>query len=350
MNYAKLFTKRKDGTYQKYVNGKYLYSKDPEQLYKKWQAYLAGPPEKTFGEVIEEWAEQHEQEVGVRTWNNYKPHVDAIKSKFANILISEISALDILTDLKQLKAQGYSATIIKTKRAIYNQAMDYAVVKGYCKFNPIQSIKTPSSLNRSERRAPTEEETKIIFNSLDAPFGFFAFFLICTGMRKSEALALTKPDIDLQNRIISVSKTLEYVNGSKPTVKEPKTAAGKRTVPIVNVLVGPLKDWLNGVDEIVFPSPKSNRNQGGGYMTTKAYDIAWAKWQEYTGLNLTAHQLRHGTATILYEAGVDLYTAKNILGHASITTTLSIYTELREKQFEKSAKSFNDELAKYNQG
>ena len=50
-DYAKLFTKRKDGTYQKYVNGRYLYSKDPETLYHKWQEALGGPKEKTFGEV-----------------------------------------------------------------------------------------------------------------------------------------------------------------------------------------------------------------------------------------------------------------------------------------------------------
>ena len=56
---------------------------------------------------------------------------------------------------------------------------------------------------------------------------------------------------------------------------------------------------------------------------------------------LTAHQLRHGTATLLYEAGVDVYTAQRILGHAKVSTTMEIYTELREKKEKQSIKKLN---------
>ncbi len=47
---------------------------------------------------------------------------------------------------------------------------------------------------------------------------------------------------------------------------------------------------------------------------------------------LTAHELRHGYATILFEAGVDTYTAQKLLGHADIETTIAVYTHLREKK------------------
>ena len=206
----------------------------------------------------------------------------------------------------------------------------------------------PKGLPSSERRAPTEAEMKAIVKYKDKGFGFFAFFLLCTGMRKGEALALVKSDIDIDKKTISVTKSLEYKNGSVPTVKEPKTDAGVRAVPIPDILVEPLSEWLEGLSgNIIFPAQKSNRNPGGGYMTTKAYDLAWKKWQEETGLDLTAHQLRHGTATILYESGADPYTTKTILGHSNITTTLAIYTELRDKQFKKATEGFNKELEKY---
>lgn len=60
--------------------------------------------------------------------------------------------------------------------------------------------------------------------------------------------------------------------------------------------------------------------------------------------NLAAHQLRHGTATLLYEAGVDVYTARKILGHAKVETTLSIYTELRDKHEKKSINKLDEYL------
>ena len=99
--------------------------------------------------------------------------------------------------------------------------------------------------------------------------------------------------------------------------------------------------------DILFPCPRSNRNPGGGYMTAKAYETLWSKYNQATGMDLTAHNLRHGTATILFEAGVDVHTAKSILGHSNISTTLAIYTELRDKQKNKSTVLFDKELSQY---
>ena len=82
-------------------------------------------------------------------------------------------------------------------------------------------------------------------------------------------------------------------------------------------------------------------------MTAKAYETLWAKYNEATGLTLTAHNLRHGTATILFEAGVDAHTAKAILGHSNINTTLSIYTELRDQKKTDSIRKFDKEFKKY---
>ena len=80
-------------------------------------------------------------------------------------------------------------------------------------------------------------------------------------------------------------------------------------------------------------------------MTQSNYDTAWANYIKLAGIdNLTAHQLRHGTATLLYEAGVDVYTAKKILGHSKVTTTMEIYTELREQKEKQSINKLDDYL------
>lgn len=347
-NYAKMFTLRKDGYYQKFVNGKYLYDKDPEKLFEKWQAVLSGPPEKTFKEIAEEWEKHIREEISVRTWNNYKPHVEQIVSIHGDKKISQITSEDVFLDLEAAKAEGYSATIVKTRKTIYNQILNYALISDKSiHYNPAVGVKLPKNLPKGKRSAPDEDAVSVILNSLDKPFGFFAYFLLCTGLRKAEALALTKSDIDWKNNQISVTKALEYSNKTDPKLKPPKTENGIRNVPILDILVKPLKEYLSTVDEILFPQDKSNRNPGGGYMTAKAYETAWAKYQQATGLTLTAHQLRHGTATLMFESGVDVYTAQHILGHANISTTLGIYTELRDKQKAKSIKKFNSGMNKY---
>lgn len=350
-DYAKMFTLRADGYYQKKVKGKTYYDKDPEQLYKKLQELSLPKERTTFKQVAEAWQQEHREEISERTWNNYKPHYDDLIARFGSRPVEEISAQDILSDLNRLKNENYSATIVKTRKTIMTQILDKAVIEVPLPFNPARAIQMPKGLKRGKRSAPTAEEMKKISESIDKPFGFFPFFLLLTGMRKSEALALTKDDIDLIHKTIKVTKSLTYVDGAHPKVKSPKTEAGVRIVPIVAGLYPPLVIYMANIDsQILFPSPKSNRNPGGGYMTKKAFDVAWENYCEATGLNITAHQLRHGAATIMYEAGVDPYTAQRILGHAQVTTTMAIYTELRNKQQDKSIKKFDRESRKYAKG
>ena len=80
-------------------------------------------------------------------------------------------------------------------------------------------------------------------------------------------------------------------------------------------------------------------------MSESNYDTAWANYCACVGLEgLTAHQLRHGTATLLYEAGVDVHTAKKILGHSNIQVTMAIYTELREKKEKQSIQLLDEHM------
>ena len=107
--------------------------------------------------------------------------------------------------------------------------------------------------------------------------------------------------------------------------------------------------------EYIFPASDSNRGgKGGDVMKLRAYDGAWQRWCEAAGFTdeagkptLTAHNLRHGTATLMFELGVDELTAQRILGHSRIEITREIYTELRAAQNQKSVNKFNRGMKKY---
>ena len=230
---------------------------------------------------------------------------------------------------------------------IYLQFLNRAILDGDITFNAASMAKLPKGLKKGKRSAPTENDMKIIAANIDRPFGFFPFFLLFTGMRKSEALALQKADIDMVNRGISVTKSLTY-NGTKTFVKCPKTESSIRVVPIIPSLYTPLSDYLASVDgDVVFPFPGNRNREPGGYIDHMTYLKLWRNYCDETGLKLTAHQLRHGTATVMFEAGVDMYTAQRILGHSNIHTTLGIYTELRNGQMKKSLEMLDAEAKKY---
>lgn len=67
----------------------------------------------------------------------------------------------------------------------------------------------------------------------------------------------------------------------------------------------------------------------------------WSEWQKEAGTTLTAHQVRHGYATALLEAGVDPKVAQKLLGHAQISTTLDIYTHVRDEAIKDAAARMN---------
>ena len=361
IKYADLFTLRKDGRYQGSYTDEtgrhYVYDRDPERLWHKLQEAGSQKEEEkpTFREIAESWEREHREEITQRTWNNYEPHYNDILAKHGNKDIQQVTALEIINHLTSAKAKGYSATVVNSIRSLYRMIFDYAVANDYAQYNPVTSVRLPKGLKRGKRVAPTDDQIKTIFASIDAPFGLFPFFLLCTGMRKSEALALTWDDIDFKNKEINVTKSLDYTVGARPAIKPPKTDAGVRVVPIIDVLHNKLLEASKASKSVyVFPAQDSTRGgKGGGLMTLRGYEGAWLRYCESVGFiqdgkpSITAHNLRHGTATLMFELGVDELSAQRILGHSRIEITREIYTELRAAQSKKSVNKFNRGMRKY---
>lgn len=360
INYAAMFSLRKDGRYQASYSDDtgrhFLYDRDPEALYRRLQEAQQPKEEQepTFREVAENWERTHREEIEERTWNNYRPHMADILARNGDKRISEVGALDVSNHLTAAKAQGYSHTVVNSIRSIYRMIFDHAIAHGKAQYNPVTSVRLPKGLKKGKRSAPSDNIIKVICANIDAPFGLFPFFLLCTGLRKSEALALTWNDVDFTAGQIAVTKSIDYTVGANPKIKPPKTEAGNRVVPILDILKPQLiKCKAASTSDYLFPQPPSTRGgKGGGMMTLRGYEGAWNRYCEASGLmadgkpTITAHNLRHGTATMMFEAGVDELTAQKILGHSRIEITREIYTDLREAQNRKSVSAFNTKMSK----
>lgn len=363
IDYAAMFTRRKDGRYQGSYTDEagrhYVYDRDPEALYRKLQDLQNREPEVlTFLQIAENWEREHREEISARTWANYSPHYEEILRRHGSKTLDQVTALDIINHLTTAKNKGYSRTVANSIRSLYRMIFDYAVANDLARYNPVTSVKLPKGLKQGKRTAPTDEQIRAICRNVDSPFGFFPFFLLCTGLRKSEALALTWADVDMRSKEISVSKALDYTVGARPTVKPPKTEAGNRVIPIIDIMYPHLLEAQRTATSIyVFPAPSSNRGgKGGGPMTLRGYEGLWKRYCTAAGLvddngspAIGAHNLRHGTATLMFELDVDVYTTQRILGHSRVEVTQGIYTELRAKQKQKSIDKFNTGMERYMQ-
>lgn len=347
VSYAKMFTLRQDGRYQtKYKDsaGKWhtICDRDPKRLYDRLQTITGTDNRRTFLDISEAWDSGHALEVGTRTRRNYLPHLKELQAQFGASYADDITSNDIQTDLNRAKSKGYSRTVVNMRRSLWRSIMDYAVISGDLKFSPVAAVSLPKGLKPGRRKAPTMDEIKQILHSVNAPFGFFAFFLVCTGCRKSEALALTWDDIDLTHGVIHITKSLDWTHDANPVPKPPKSEAGLRDIEIIPPLLPHLQQrQAESKSEYVFPAPSSNAHGlGGGIMTQTGYDIAWDHycraagfWDAETGKHtITAHQLRHAAATLRYFAGSDEKSTQAMLGHADSRITHEIYTDLDDAQ------------------
>ena len=329
--------RRPDGLYEKVVtiNGKRVYfrGKTEKEVEHKMLEYNerreTGEP---FSMIAEAWKEEHFQTLSPNSLKNYSPAYKRVYDYFGDTLITQIKAPDISKFLSSMPTSWAQKTY-STQLLVTNLIFKYAAIHGYIEHNPAEYVSTPRGKKKTHRRAPTFEEINRIKESVDLEFGLFAYFLLYTGCRRGEALALTYGDIDTEHNVISINKSVCYVN-SRPVIKSPKTEKGIREVILLEVLKeklphGAARNYLFGTE--------------GRPFYPSEFDTLWEHYQKETGLTeLTPHIVRHGYATMLHEAGIDPKDAQELLGHAQISTTLDTYTHISDRRRAETAKKLNE--------
>jgi len=271
--------------------------------------------------------------------NTYKNGVSYNTRRMYNFIVENYIKLPIggmrLKDIKTIHLQCIinenqdKAETMKQFRLTVNQVFEQAIMNDMVVKNPAKGIRLPAIQKDTAKRALTEAESEKIRNAqLDTKTKCFVLLLMYTGLRKGEALALTKSDIDRNANTITINKSVIFKVNQSEIKDAPKTAAGNRSIPILSPLRGTLYGYIDTLDtEVLFATPS------GTTLSDTAYRRMWAKFEEAIGTKeITAHIFRHNFATTLYYAGVDVKTAQAILGHKTIQVTMGIYTHLDTKQ------------------
>lgn len=363
INYASMFTLRPDGRYQGYwrdddCKRHTVCDKDPEKLFKKI-AEKEKPKGLTFGVIADTWETEVFYNLKPGTQACYSKPLERAKDEFGDIPAAELTAPEIYKLLDSMAKKSYSAKTIKTQLTVVRQIYKYALINpkygSELRYNPADSVSLPAKMKKAKQReAPEDEVVSAIRRNADtAYFGLFALFLLSTGFRRGEALAVKWGNIDLKEKTISCNSGVVYRTG-KAIVGDTKTESGVREVPILPDLEAALRvlykaekpkdtDYLfHGEDATVPMLESTYRRRWKHYCKDMGFVDAVettktnAEGKKYTHTDytntLTPHILRHGYATLLFEADVDVYTAQKLLGHADISTTMSVYTHLRERK------------------
>lgn len=334
---------RPDGLHEaiRVINGKKIVfrGRSDSEVEQKMIAYREkeeiGP---LFKEVAEKWHDEHFPTLSPGTIRNYKAGYDRAVTRFGDTPIKEIAASDIAALLQHMGKQKFARKTVSTQRLVINLICRSAVLDGTLRFNPCAEAKVPKGLKHTPRELPSDEELKIVKEGWNKPDGLLPYFILYTGCRKGEALALTYKDVDRKRKIITINKSVGY-DGQRPYLKEPKTSAGTREIILLDALSKVLPRGIGNA--LLFPG------RDGTYMRLAAYEHKWERWQKRAGVNLTAHQLRHGYATMLFEAGISERDAMDLMGHTDINLTRNIYTHIRKTRKDEIAAVLNEAAKKF---
>jgi integrase len=286
-----------------------------------------------FSEVAEEWRDQHFPTLAHNTLRGYRPAYERAVEHFGSEPIRKIRPQDVKAFIHEFARGGRAKKTVTTQLQMVSMICAYGVESGDLDFSPCDHISVPKNLPKQHRDAASPEDEAKVKQS--AEVWLLPYLILYTGLRKGEALALTQDDFDFKAKTIHVCKSV-YHDGNAPKIKTPKTQAGTRTVPILDPLLKKLPRRWSGY---LFST-----DGGKTPLTEMQYQKLWREYAQSTGITATAHQLRHSFATMLYECGIEVKDAQDLLGHSTAAMTQDIYTHLRDTRKAETAKTLNQKL------
>jgi integrase len=172
-----------------------------------------------------------------------------------------------------------------------------------------------------------------------------------SGLRRGELLALQWGDVDLDAGTVTVHRAIERVDETT-RLKEPKTKRSRRTVALPAFVVERLRAHrLEQAQRFLAlglgrPAPQTFIFEREGQpWVPNAFGELFRRGLANAGLpHIRLHDLRHGFATLMLRAGVDLKTVSSALGHTTLSTTADIYAHVSPALMREAAARLDESL------
>lgn len=337
----------------------------------------------TLNDLFELW---RKNKVGLKehTFANYVYMYNRfVRDEIGMMKLKDIRKSDIRSYYNGIVRNGKMAlNTLETIQNVLHQVFAVAVDDEYIRVNPtdgvLTAIKAAHQYETPKRHALTLPQQQAFLNFIKKTPKFQHWlpmftFMLGTGCRISETVGLCWSDIDFESGFITIQHNLVYhdheVGGCYFTMSTPKTAAGKRAIPILPEVRKALEQErtnqqelelvceyeIDGISDFVFlnrfgqPQNPQTVNRAIKRISV-AYNEAELEKAEKEKREpqllppFSCHNLRHTFCTRLCENETNLKIIQDIMGHKDISTTMEIYAEATKEAKAHSFANLNGKL------
>ena len=277
------------------------------------------------------------------TISQYKSYAhNHIVPVLGNHRLDELSLAQIQKFINSLAQESLSAKTVKNIYGIMHRCLQQAVTLGYLRHNPSEHCSLPRSLDPGITPLETPEIMLLIrrLQELNHPDANLILVTLFTGMRQSEVIGLSWPDVDFRKGIIFVRRQLVKLpeKGQGYIFSSPKSRKSRIIKPAPTVMRildrqrEQQKHWAqtagsawDNPDNLVFTN-EVGRHLAHVTVYKRFKDIV----RELGFPECRFHDLRHTFATVSLENGDSIKTVQANLGHATASFTMAKYAHVSE--------------------
>jgi integrase len=274
----------------------------------------------TFGSYAAAWIT--ERGIAASTTDLYRSLLRLhLVPTFGDVAVADITPAGVRAWRASRLAAGAGPTTVAKAYALLRAVLMTAVDDRLIKRNPCR-IKGASYVPTPERPTATVQEVYAIAGASQSRYRALVLLAAFCGLRWGELVGLRRRDLDTETGTIRVRRNVAELHSGKRLVKEPKSAAGKRTVAIPGVILPDVQTHLkiyaeSGADGRVFVGAK------GATPRRNHFNKLWRKACADAGVKgLHFHDLRHTGNTLAAATGASTRELMTRMGHSTARAAL----------------------------
>lgn len=318
------------------------------------------PTRITVGEYLKRWLSDYAApKVSAKTFERY--------SEIVRLHLTPALGHHQLTALKPMMIQecyaaalrngridgngGLSAQTVLHHHRVLREALRQAVRWQLLGRNPVDAVEPPRPQRREMVVLDEDQTIQLLDAAKESRLYIVVLLAVTTGLRRGEILGLRWQDIDIDNRIAHVRRTVEQVRGGL-RFKEPKTAKSRRAVALPELAVEALRRHL--VDQKRERLKLGSAYRDSDLVCARLHGTPLDPGEVTAGFarligsldlpRIRLHDLRHGHATHLLRQGTHPKIVSERLGHSTVGITLDTYSHVMPGMQEEAALKLDETL------